>query len=286
MREIGMADLAQMEQMGFRGNMPDRGVALHWFRGTGYESRDIISTRDQRHPFFELHMILKGGIHYLLGEEEIWLEKGGLLVLPPDTPHRIASYTPDFFKFSVAFSVEEKEPLYAALCACGKGEITEEMQTRLYILTKDAARNDAYAALLIGEGLFGLLCLVGAAGIQKTTSSPPSGRAKTADPRVTRAKAYIAQRPAQLLRCAQVAAACHLSAKQLGRLFEREEGMSLLAYIHREKIAMAKKMLAQGDLSRKEISDALGFSGEYYFSRFFKMHTGMTPGAYQRSEGS
>ena len=153
-------------------------------------------------------------------------------------------------------------------------------------MTKDAARNDPYAGFLIGEGLFGLLCLVGAEGIQKIKASPSAGRAKTADPRVTRAKAYIAQNPECLLRCEQVAAVCHLSVKQLGRLFEREEGMSLLAYIHREKIAMAKKMLAQGDLSRKEISDALGFSGEYYFSRFFKMHTGMTPGAYQRSEGS
>ena len=40
---------------------------------------------------------------------------------------------------------------------------------------------------------------------------------------------------------------------------------------------MAKEMLMRGNLSVKEISEALGYSSVGYFDRVFKSETGYTP---------
>jgi len=65
--------------------------------------------------------------------------------------------------------------------------------------------------------------------------------------------------------------------------FKRKTGFSILQYFIGLKIEKAKKLLSQQKYTVSEISDMLGFSSVYYFSRQFKIHTNMSPTKYVNS---
>ena len=102
------------------------------------------------------------------------------------------------------------------------------------------------------------------------------------DTRMIKAKKYIEDNPQIFMTCEEVASYCNLSVKQLGRLFLQYENVSLLAFIHGQKIEEAKRMIKESDELFESISEKLGFSSVNYFGKFFTKHTGVTPGDYRR----
>lgn len=72
----------------------------------------------------------------------------------------------------------------------------------------------------------------------------------------------------------------HMSKPSFFRAFKNELGISPMEYVIRERISHAKRLLA-GNNSIKEACFASGFNNLNYFTRIFKRHEGVTPGAYQ-----
>jgi len=66
------------------------------------------------------------------------------------------------------------------------------------------------------------------------------------------------------------------------RKFTREMGLSPKDFITRTLVRKASQLLGNPELRVKEASGQLNFSSEYYFSRFFRQHTGISPREYQR----
>jgi AraC-like DNA-binding protein len=81
----------------------------------------------------------------------------------------------------------------------------------------------------------------------------------------------------------QVAHEFNYTREYLARYFKKHMGMSMLEYIHNMKMAKARELLCQSDLSIKEIAAALGFQDDKYFLRLFKRHEKMTPGEYRKA---
>lgn len=81
----------------------------------------------------------------------------------------------------------------------------------------------------------------------------------------------------------RTAAYCYLSAKQLTRIFEKETGLPLGAYIRRERCEKIRELLENGELTLSEISETMNFRNEYYFNAFFKKNAGIAPGAYSKT---
>ncbi len=65
--------------------------------------------------------------------------------------------------------------------------------------------------------------------------------------------------------------------------FKKKTGYSIIQYYINMKIDSAKKLLSQQKYTVSEISDMLGFSSVYYFSRQFKEQTDMSPTEYINS---
>ena len=101
------------------------------------------------------------------------------------------------------------------------------------------------------------------------------------DMRLVKAKQFIEDNIHLFLSCEDIAAYCYLSVKQLNRIFLKNEGVTLLGYLHAKKTEEAKRLLVDKAYSIKQTSVSLGFSSVYYFTRFFTKHTGMTPGEYK-----
>lgn len=73
------------------------------------------------------------------------------------------------------------------------------------------------------------------------------------------------------------------SESQTIRIFKNAYGITPYTYILDKKISLAKKLLADTNLSVKQIADKLCFADEYYFSNLFKSKAGVTPSSYRKN---
>lgn len=67
-----------------------------------------------------------------------------------------------------------------------------------------------------------------------------------------------------------VSRTAHLSKEYTSRLFKKEMGMTVSEYINKQKLSMAKDMLANANISLREISATLGYENYTYFTKLFK----------------
>lgn len=72
-----------------------------------------------------------------------------------------------------------------------------------------------------------------------------------------------------------------VSASYLSRLYKKETGDSVSAYIRRQKIEMAKNLLRYSDCSMIDIATRLSFSSQSHFIQQFREFVGMTPKKYR-----
>lgn len=71
----------------------------------------------------------------------------------------------------------------------------------------------------------------------------------------------------------------------IGQQFRQDTGQTIKDFITDMLIQKMKYMFLVSDLSIKEVSDTLRFSSEFYCSKFFKKHTGVSPRDYKKLHG-
>lgn len=86
------------------------------------------------------------------------------------------------------------------------------------------------------------------------------------------------------LSVARLARALGCSADYLSRRFHEERGTTLTAWITRERMEIAKDLLADLRRNVAEICWACGFNAPSYFIRVFRQQTGITPRAYRMTK--
>lgn len=88
-----------------------------------------------------------------------------------------------------------------------------------------------------------------------------------------------------LHRPADYARLVHLAPRTVGKLVKKHFNKSLSDLIAQRIIIEAKRELYLTAKSVKEIAHWLGYADEYYFSRFFKRHAGISPQRYRHTVG-
>ena len=84
------------------------------------------------------------------------------------------------------------------------------------------------------------------------------------------------------LRVTELASLCFLSTRYLTEQFVRQLGVTPGRYIDDQLILEAQRRLSHSQDSVGRISEDLGFTDPFYFSRKFKSKCGMTPLQYRR----
>lgn len=79
-----------------------------------------------------------------------------------------------------------------------------------------------------------------------------------------------------------VADSLHISHAQLCRLFKKQTGETMIAFLNRLRMDYAKKMLIESDKNATEICYAAGYQDYTYFLTLFKKYHGMTTNEYRR----
>lgn len=74
-----------------------------------------------------------------------------------------------------------------------------------------------------------------------------------------------------------------VSATHFSRAFKQSTGVSPFTWLLRRRIARAREMLLESELSLAEIALATGFAAQPHFTTAFRREMGVTPGAWRRS---
>ena len=81
-----------------------------------------------------------------------------------------------------------------------------------------------------------------------------------------------------------VAARLGLSYETFRKAFEKQVGVSPARYRSDRRLGAAQALLLHTQMSGRQIADSLGFRDEFYFSKRFKQHTGLSPREYRKQK--
>lgn len=113
--------------------------------------------------------------------------------------------------------------------------------------------------------------------------SSPSFSARI-PPSITRLVEMIEENYTTIHRPADYAGRLSITPKALGKLTKRCLGITVSEMIHGRILNHAKWQLLHTHRPVKEIAAEVGHTDEYYFSRFFKRRTGMSPSEFRKYE--
>lgn len=101
---------------------------------------------------------------------------------------------------------------------------------------------------------------------------------------IEQVKYLVHQNYAESLSLSELAASVFTNPSYLSRVFKEETGIPLSHYINHVRIQKARELLEDTEELIIDIAVACGYNYIPHFNRVFKELTGMTPGAYRKSQ--
>lgn len=245
-------------------------------RMTGIERASIGDARQEVKLPLDSNMLLiiaEGHGSVTIGTDYSHASQGKCFLLSPHKTVKLRNGKPSPLSYyRISFTVMQDDD---ALFARDRELVFEpfsKLQNRLRELLREREADDRLDAfhrhLLFQTLLYELLrCL-------------PADQSETEDARqaVERTIAYLHRSYCEDIEIGRLARETNLSRWQYGQLFRSLTGEAPNRYLSRLRIEQAKQLLAAAPSLRvNEIAGRVGFRDEYYFSRRFKLTTGMTP---------
>lgn len=258
-----------------------------------YETFDMI---EHSHEFIEITYVCEGaGVHYIAGES-VSVEQGTLFYIPIGQRHVFRPKTMRKDRplivynciFTVTFLTQlSDEYLYASeICQMflheelpwfAMKDPTGEYHAMFREMYQEfTTRGPGYLAVLTS---FVMRILTGLYRYRLQIDTPPSERPVWIT--IDEAIDYIGLNYASDLRLSKIAAQANLSERQFSRLFRKQTGMSFLDYVQSIRIDAACRLLADPNLTVKEVANSVGYQDIKFFYQLFRKKTGVTPGEYR-----
>jgi YSIRK-targeted surface antigen transcriptional regulator len=99
-------------------------------------------------------------------------------------------------------------------------------------------------------------------------------------------KNYVRTHLSKSIKIEEIAQEACYSRSHLAERFRKETGMTISAWVQKEKIEEAKRLLAYTKESIASVSDFLGYSSQSHFQNVFKKVVGMTPRQFRSRNGN
>ncbi len=264
------------------------------------------------------HAIITGHCWLRIDKQKIHLQAGDLVLLPHGIAHQLVS-TPEGSALSLASLPSERIGQNAALlCYEGDGErallicggvqfagpiahpLLELLPRTLLLRSEcDLERKqkdewlDATLTMLGREALSlrpgsvtmmtrlaDILVLQTIRAWLENDDNRQSGwLAALSDPDIGHALALIHHRAEEPWTVSSLAAELHMSRSVFSERFSRQVGIAPMQYVTRWRMHLASSWIREDRLSLSEVAVRLGYSSEAAFSRAFKRHLQVPPGA-------
>ena len=274
----------------------DKLYTVHYFA----YAKNFIFT-GEKHDFWEMAYIDSGDVGVVADGTGFTLRQGEAIFHKPNEYHNIwangkyahvlilsfssKSRMMSFFKNKILTLDEEDTRLLRKIIDEAKLAFAEPLD--IVDLSGMTLRKDAPLGASQLTRLYIEAFLIGLA--RKNSTVPHAERLSTRaadeneDKIVRVIREYLESHLTETVTLDDICAQLCFSKTYIKALFKRRTGTSIIQYFISLKIAKAKRMISEGDLTFSEIAEKCGFSSVHYFSRLFKSHTGMTPSAYEKS---
>ncbi|MBE6703710.1 MAG: helix-turn-helix transcriptional regulator [Ruminococcaceae bacterium] len=149
----------------------------------------------------------------------------------------------------------------------------QKLSIMLDNICKDSL-NAAFSPSLLKAQAYGIITEISKQILEKSNSDGNSSV-------LSRAMDYIGEHClSENVEISHLADIFHVSEATLRRIFVSGLGISPKDYINSLRLERAKLLLRNGGIEVCEVARLCGFDDPSYFSRFFKKHTGKTPGKF------
>lgn len=110
------------------------------------------------------------------------------------------------------------------------------------------------------------------------------GKSTVCSPRIQKIRSYISTHLHDEIHLADLSAVCSLCSRSLSRQFRNELGISIIDYIHRQKMQEAAHLLLYSDYDIASIASFLNYNSQSYFSKVFYDVYRFTPKQYREKQ--
>jgi len=202
--------------------------------------------------------------HYTMPDDTKNYDRSKIFI-SPDKLNKILDIFPD----SNSFCDFSNDSFVYAQIDEDEQEKTEKIFEEMELCKNDERNGD----LILYACCIRLMVFLNKYSIEKTPSAPGV---------LNKAIEYINSNIFTDIDVSRICSEVHISKYYFCRKFKENIGMTVMEYILKTRIVMAKNMLLKEDISVTEISNKCGFSSLSYFSRIFKKETGVTPLKYRK----
>lgn len=269
--------------------------------------RTTLGTRHHEEPeiyaFWELVSVEKGTLTTRVGEDSYEVSSGQVILYPPEIPHVFQRIHDDGCRIGIiSFVSPADQTSYLKLLTGRVYTLRAEERHLLQQLFREGSEvfRD-YESDCPQVGMYApedtpqirlfklklrmetLLTALSEYGTARPTA--PANRRNRDTESLRSAEAFMKTHLAEHLTVEQIAAGCGMSSSMLKRLFQEQVGQGVMAYFNDLRMAEAMRLIRGSSLNLAEISERLGFSSQFYFSRAFRQHVGVSPSEYGRRAG-
>lgn len=276
---------------------PCRPVAVHQLYSVHYfEYTGTYAYPGERHDFWELLYVDKGAVYVTAGDRRFRLDQGRAVFHAPGEFHAFsaAGVAPDlvvvgfgcdspameFFQKRVAVIGSAERSLLGRIVSESAAAFSTPLNVSSVTELERRECQSFGSEQLVCAALEELLiCLIRQGGQSDSLSR---GRAEDSGV-LTQVMDYLEQRVDRPLTLTQICRDNLVGRSQLQKLFHSHTGGGVMAYFGELKIQAARRLIREGRLNFTQIAAYLGYQSVHYFSRRFRISTGMSPSEYRRS---
>ena len=240
------------------------------------------------HRSYELYFLVKGEREYFIDDRFFKLGEGDMVLIPRTMLHRTAGRgaTRFLLHFSEAFLLRyfTREALTPLLVhrpfvfradENGRETLSRILHTLLAEYNRAEREGTPPNEVMLAGYLYQLLF---AMAYTVNTYVPHD----YADGRVTQVIKYINENYNHITDIEEIAAHFYISKYHLCRIFNKNLGIPLIAYLNTIKIREACKMIRHEGGSLTDIAMRCGFNSSSYFCKVFKNEKGISPTEYRK----
>lgn len=250
--------------------------------------RRLGNINEHLHDFFEMDLVLSGKCEATIDGQVYTLRTEDVISIDGHTPH--AFHSSDCTLITVQFEQslfertlpEPKHPRFFCNSAVQGDSAAFQQLRRLiaHLVKNNADRQLGYP--LRNWALIYRLMDVMYNNFRLEESDAQVQRAHRYAARMTEISRIISEEYQNDLTLSELADRVHLSAPYLSKFFDRQYGITFLAYLTRVRLNHATKELLQTDDTIETVSANSGFPNSHAFVQAFKKEHGILPSVYRR----
>jgi AraC-like DNA-binding protein len=248
---------------------------------------DYVTSRPHRHAGYQWYAVIYGRVIAALDGRDHQLGPGDSVLIAPETTRapRYGGQSPGYLYVVFNNRTLRLRPLVGRVVHMPEGLVPD-----LHALVTELHRSPGANASELIEALVVRL-LIGlsrnAAGLVPAVARQPSTlNASYHQELATRAESFMRSNLHRRLAREEIAAAVHVSAPHLARIFRATVGKSVVQRLTELRLAQARHLLLESSIPITQIASDVGYESFSHFSAIFKSSVGIRPSDYRRATGN